>query len=128
MNIRQNIKRILKEEIENTESERLKYAVKKMINFLTKDIEFPENFYDFMVDIRNVKFLNSDERVLVITTVMKKPFNDEQTDQMFEIRKKFKPQLEAFFKSSFDRIYSGGTSTLEVYLRDKERDNQIPNF
>jgi hypothetical protein len=121
------IRNILKEETDNTELERLKNAVKKMIKTLTKEAEFPENFYDFMVDIKNVEFFKN-EKILVITTVMKKPFNEEEMEKIYPIRKLLTQQLKAFFGGSFDRVHSGGTSTLEVYLRDKERDTQYPNF
>jgi hypothetical protein len=121
------IRNILKEETDNTELERLKNAVKKMIKTLTKEAEFPENFYDFMVDIKNVEFFKN-EKILIITTVMKKPFNEEELEKIYPIRKLLTQQLKAFFGGSFDRVHSGGTSTLEVYLRDKERDTQYPNF
>ena len=127
------IRNILKEETDNTELERLKNAVKKMIKTLTKEAEFPENFYDFMVDIKNVDTFSvntffKNEKILIITTVMKKPFNDEELEKIYPIRKLLTQQLKAFFGGSFDRVHSGGTSTLEVYLRDKERDTQYPNF
>jgi hypothetical protein len=126
MNTRQYIKKILKEETKKTEFEELERAVKKMINFLTKDIEFPENFYDFMVDI--VQDEKYDENILRVSTVMKKPFSDEESTRLYNIRRKIMPQVEGFFKSHFDRFSYGGTTTLEVYLRDKERDNLNPNF
>jgi len=123
---KKHIKKILKEETKKTEFEVLERAVKKMINFLTKDIEFPENFYDFMVDIIEDKRYN--EKILKITTVMKKPFSQEDTDRIDAIKRNFMPQIKSFFKGMFDSVSGGGTSTLEIYLRDKERDNQIPNF
>lgn len=126
MNLQKSIRRILKEETERTEFERLGRAVKKMIKMLIKDIEFPENFYDFMVDITQDEKYN--ERILRVTTVMKKPFSEEDSINLDEIKRKFMHKIKGFFGSHFDRFSYGGTSTLEVYLRDKERDNLNPNF
>ena len=120
------IRHIIKEETKKTEFEKLERAVKKMIKALTKDFEFPENFYDFMVDIIQDEKYN--ENILRISTVMKKPFNEEDSDKLYLLKKKFMPYIQNFFKSQFDRFSYGGTSTLEIYLRDKERDNLNPNF
>jgi hypothetical protein len=86
-----------------------------------------------MVDIKNVDTFSvttffKNEKILIITTVMKKPFNEEELEKIYPIRKLLTQQLKAFFGGSFDRVHSGNTSTLEVYLRDKERDTQYPNF
>lgn len=120
------IRHIIKEETKKTEFDRLERAVKKMIKMLTKDIEFPENFYDFMVDIIQDEKYN--ERILRVTTVMKKPFSDEESTNLDKIKRNFMQKIRGFFGSHFDRFSYGGTSTLELYLRDKERDNLNPNF
>jgi hypothetical protein len=126
MNLQESIRRILKEETKKTEFEKLERAVKKMIKMLTKDIEFPENFYDFMVDIIQDEKYN--ERILRVTTVMKKPFSEEDSINLDKIKRNFIQKIRGFFGSHFDRFSYGGTSTLEIYLRDKERDNLNPNF
>lgn len=123
MNLQESIRRILKEETENSGKTKIEKAVKKMIKFLTKDIEFPDNFLDFMVDIRKDDIFGE---ILLITTVMKKPFSEEAIDELYEIRKKFMPQINAFFGSQVDRVSHNGTSTYDVYIREKN--NQIPNF
>lgn len=123
MNLQESIRKILKEETENSGKTKIEKAVKKMIKFLTKDIEFPDNFLDFMVDIRKDDIFGE---ILLITTVMKKPFSEEESDELYEIRKKFMPQINAFFGSQVDRVSNNGTSTYDVYIREKN--NQIPNF
>ncbi len=120
------IRHIIKEETEKTEFDGLERAVKKMIKMLTKDIEFPENFYDFMVDVTKDEKYN--ERILRVTTVMKKPFSEEDSNNLDKIKRNFIQKIRGFFGSHFDRFSYGGTSTLEIYLRDKERDNLNPNF
>jgi hypothetical protein len=110
----------INEEEEKTNHSKLENRVKKMINILTKDIEFPENFYDFMVDVIEDKKYN--ENILKITTVMKKPFSQEDSDEIDEVKKDIVRQIKSFFKDMFDRISGGGTSTLEFYNKDKERD------
>jgi hypothetical protein len=110
----------INEEEEKTNHSKLENRVKKMIDNLTKDIEFPENFYDFMVDVIEDKKYN--ENILKITTVMKKPFSQEDSDEIDEVKRDIVRQIKSFFKGMFDRISGGGTSTLEFYNKDKERD------
>jgi hypothetical protein len=110
----------INEEEEKTNHSKLENRVKKMIDTLTKDIEFPENFYDFMVDVIEDKKYN--ENILKITTVMKKPFSQEDSDEIDEVKRDVVRQIKSFFKGMFDRISGGGTSTLEFYNKDKERD------
>ena len=66
---------------ESNKNKTLEKMVKKMINHFTKDIEFPENFYDFMVDVRDDKVYN--EKLLKVTSVMKKPFSGEDSDRLY---------------------------------------------
>jgi len=110
----------INEEEEKTNHSKLKNRVKKMIDNLTKDYEFPDNFYGFMVDLIEDKRYN--ENILKITTVMKKPFSQEDLDEIDEVKRDIVRQIKSFFKGMFDRISGGGTSTLEVYNKDKERD------
>lgn len=98
----------------------LEKQVKKMIDYFTKDIEFPENFYDFMVDIINDK--KYDEKILKVTTVMKKPFSQEDSDKIDVVKRDILRKVKAFFKGMFDSFSGGGTSTLEIYNRDKDND------
>lgn len=98
----------------------LEKQVKKMIDYFTKDIEFPENFYDFMVDIINDK--KYDEKILKVTTVMKKPFSQEDSDKIDVVKRDILRKVKAFFKGMFDSFSGGGTSTLEIYNRDKDED------
>ena len=109
----------INEEEEKTNHSKLENRVKKMIDTLTKDIEFPENFYDFMVDVVEDKKYN--ENILKITTVMKKPFSQEDSDEIDEVKRDIVRQIKSFFKGMFDRISGGGTTTLEFYNKDKER-------
>jgi hypothetical protein len=105
---------------ESNKNKTLEKMVKKMINHFTKDIEFPENFYDFMVDIINDEKYN--EKILKVTTVMKKPFSEEDSNNLDVIRRKFMHKIRPMFQSKFDRFSFGGTSTLEVYNKDKDKD------
>ena len=109
----------INEEEENTNHSKLENRVKKMIDTLTKDIEFPDNFYGFMVDLIEDKRYN--ENILKITTVMKQPFSEKDSDKIDRIKRDFMPQIKSFFKGMFDRISGGGTTTLEFYNKDKER-------
>jgi len=99
---------------------KLENRVKKMIDTLTKDIEFPENFYDFMVDVIENKKYN--EKILKVTTVMKKPFSQEDSDEIDVVKRDVVRQIKSFFKGMFDSVSGGGTSTLEIYNRDKDND------
>ena len=121
MNLKQNILQVLKEETEKSNKDRiLEKQVKKMIDHFTKDIEFPENFYDFMVDIVTDEKYN--EKILKVTTVMKKPFSEEDSNNLDTIKRKFMHKIRPMFQSKFDRFSFGGTSTLEVYNKDKDKD------
>jgi hypothetical protein len=111
----------INEEEEKTNHSKLENRVKKMIDNLTKDYEFPDNFYGFMVDLIEDKRYN--ENILKITTVMKQPFSEKDSDKIDRIKRNFMPQIKSFFKGMFDRISGGGTSTLEVY--NKEKNNRI---
>ena len=108
----------INEEEEKTNHSKLENRVKKMIDTLTKDIEFPENFYDFMVDVIEDKKYN--ENILKITTVMKKPFSQEDSDEIDKIKRKFIPKIRPMFQNNFDRFSTGGTSTLQAYKESKE--------
>jgi hypothetical protein len=110
----------INEEEEKTNHSKLENRVKKMIDNLTKDYEFPDNFYGFMVDLIEDKKYN--ENILKITTVMKQPFSQEDSDEIDEVKRDIVRQIKSFFKGMFDRISGGGTSTLEFYNKDKERD------
>jgi hypothetical protein len=110
----------INEEEEKTNHSKLENRVKKMIDNLTKDYEFPDNFYGFMVDLIEDRRYN--ENILKITTVMKKPFSQEDSDEIDEVKRDVVRQIKSFFKGMFDRISGGGTSTLEFYNKDKERD------
>jgi hypothetical protein len=111
----------INEEEEKTNHSKLENRVKKMIDNLTKDYEFPDNFYGFMVDLIEDKRYN--ENILKITTVMKQPFSEKDSDKIDRIKRNFMPQIKSFFKGMFDRISGGGTSTLEFY--NKEKNNRI---
>jgi len=111
----------INEEEEKTNHNKLENRVKKMIDNLTKDYEFPDNFYGFMVDLIEDKRYN--ENILKITTVMKQPFSEKDSDKIDRIKRNFMPQIKSFFKGMFNRISGGGTSTLEVY--NKEKNNRI---
>jgi hypothetical protein len=111
----------MNEQTERSNKDRiLEKQVKKIIDHFTKDIEFPENFYDFMVDIINDEKYN--EKILKVTTVMKKPFSEEDSNNLDVIRRKFMHKIRPMFQSKFDRFSFGGTSTLEVYNKDKDKD------
>lgn len=119
MNLKENILKILREETEESNKNKtLEKMVKKMINHFTKDIEFPENFLEFMVDVRDDKVYN--EKLLKVTTVMKKPFSGEDSDRLDAIKRKFMSKIEPMFKNKVDRFYSGGTSTLQSYNDTKD--------
>ena len=111
----------INEEEEKTNHSKLENRVKKMIDNLTKDYEFPDNFYGFMVDLIEDKRYN--ENILKITTVMKQPFSEKDSDKIDRIKRDFMPQIKSFFKGMFDRISGGGVATLEFY--NKEKNNRI---
>jgi len=111
----------MNEQTERSNKDRmLEKQVKKMIDHFTKDIEFPENFHDFMVDIINDE--KYDEKILKVTTAMKKPFSEEDSNNLDVIRRKFMSKIRPMFESKFDRFSFGSTSTLEVYNKDKDKD------
>jgi hypothetical protein len=110
----------MNEQTERSNKDRiLEKQVKKIIDHFTKDIEYPENFYDFMVDIVNNEKYG--EKILKVTTVMKKPFSDEDSNNLDTIKRKFMHKIRPMFQSNFDRFSFGGTSTLEIYNTDKDK-------
>lgn len=109
---------ILEETEQSNKNRILEKQVKKLINHFTRDIEFPENFYDFMVDI--VEDKKWDEKILKVTTVMKEPFSDEDSTNLDKIKRKFMYKIKPMFQNSFDRFSTGSTSTLQVYKDSKE--------
>jgi len=110
----------INEEEKKTNHGKLENRVKKMIETLTKDIKFPENFYDFMVDVIEDKKYN--EKILKVTAVMKKPFSQEDSDEIDDVRRDIVRQIKPFFKDMFDSFSFGSTSTLEIYNRNKDKD------
>ena len=109
----------MNEQTERSNKDRiLEKQVKKIINHLTKGIEFPENFYDFMVDVIEDK--RYDEKILKVTTVMKEPFSEEDSNNLDEIKRKFIHKIRPMFQSNFDRFSTGSTSTLQAYKESKE--------
>ena len=107
------------EETEYTNKNRiLEKQIKKLINYFTRDIEFPENFYDFMVDV--VEDKRYEKNILKITTVMKKPFSEEDSDEIDTIKRKFMHKIRPMFQNNFDRFSTGSTSTLQAYKESKE--------
>ena len=88
----------INEEEEKTNHSKLENRVKKMIDNLTKDYEFPDNFYGFMVDLIEDKRYN--ENILKITTVMKQPFSEKDSDKIDRIKRNFMPQIKSFFKGN----------------------------
>ena len=121
-NLKENILNILKEETEETNKNKtLEKMVKKIIDHFTRDVEFPENFYDFMVDV--VEDKKWDEKILKVTTVMKQPFSGEDSTNLDKIKRKFMHKIRPMFQNKVDRISGGGVATLEVY--NKEKNNRI---
>ena len=107
------------EETEDANKNRiLEKQVKKLINRFTRDIEFPENFYDFMVDV--VEDKRYDKNILKITTVMKKPFSDEDSINLDIIKRKFMNNIRPMFQNNFGRFSTGSTATLQAYKESKE--------
>lgn len=110
----------MNEQTERSNKDRiLEKQVKKMIDHFTKDIEFPENFYDFMVDVVEDKKYN--RKILKVTTTMKKSFKNEDSDKVYAIKKKFMSKIEPMFKNKFDSISYGGCATLDEYYNLKKR-------
>ena len=110
----------INEQTERSNKDRiLEKQVKKMIDHFTKDIEFPENFYDFMVDVVEDKKYN--RKILKVTTTMKKSFKNEDSDKVYAIKKKFMSKIEPMFKNKFDSISYGGCATLDEYYNLKKR-------
>ena len=121
-NLKENILNILKEETEEiNKNKTLEKMVKKIIDHFTRDVEFPENFYDFMVDV--VEDKKWDEKILKVTTVMKQPFSGEDSTNLDKIKRKFMHKIRPMFQNKVDRISGGGVATLEVY--NKEKNNRI---
>lgn len=117
---KKTILKIIKEETSQVENDQLKSRIKKFIKILTKNITFPDNFYDFAIDIKK----NEYGQALIITTLMEKPFSQNDSDRIYSTIKKIKPQITSFFNGLFYDIYIGGISTLENYNQNKN----IPNF
>ena len=71
-----------------------------------------------MVDVIEDK--RYDEKILKVTTVMKEPFSEEDSNNLDEIKRKFIHKIRPMFQSNFDRFSTGSTSTLQAYKESKE--------
>ena len=71
-----------------------------------------------MVDV--VEDKRYEKNILKITTVMKKPFSEEDSDEIDTIKRKFMHKIRPKFQNKFDRFSTGSTSTLQAYKESKE--------
>jgi len=140
MNLQENIRRILREErflsrIE--EDTKLEKEIKKVIDKLTKDDQFPENFYRFTVNsfIDN-NYLTQKEindghignRTIIVTGLFKKPFSEEDSDEVGKVMKRIAPKIKAMFRPFYDEIRLHSTSTIDSHLQSLDYFEEYPVY
>ena len=138
--LKESIKRILREErflsrIE--EDTKLEKEIKKVIDKLTKDDQFPENFYRFTVNsfIDNT-FLTPKEindghignRTIIVTGLFKKPFSEKDSDKISEVMKRIAPKIKAMFRPFYDEIRLHSTSTIDSHLQSLDYYEEYPVY
>ena len=119
------------------EDTKLEKEIKKVIDKLTKDDQFPENFYKFTVNsfIDNT-FLTPKEindghignRIIIVTGLFKKPFPEEDSDEVGKVMKRIAPKIKAMFKPFYDEIRLHSTSTIDSYLQYLDYYEQYPEY
>lgn len=106
------------------EKTKLEKEVKRVIDKLTEDNEFPENFYGFAVTTfienkrltsRELKTGYKGDRVIHITGLFKKPFSEQDANRVGEIMRRISPKIKAMFKPYYDSIRLYSTSTIDSY-------------
>lgn len=107
-------------------TKKLEDSVNKAIKNFTKGVDFPENFLKFDVYVKSNKHYN--ETDLIITTIMKKQFGEDDLDKIYDIRYEFIPKIKALFKGNFDHIYYNSTTTLDMFNQDKEKREKFGMF
>ena len=119
------------------EDTKLEKQIKKVIDKLTKDDQFPENFYRFTVNsfIDNT-FLTPKEindghignRTIIVTGLFKKPFSEEDSDKIREVMKRIAPKIKAMFRPFYDEIRLHSTSTIDSHLQSLDYFEQYPVY
>jgi len=117
------------------EDTKLEKEIKKVIDKLTKDDQFPENFYRFTVNsfIDN-NYLTQKEindghignRTIIVTGLFKKPFSEEDSDEVGKVMKRIAPKIKAMFKPFYDEIRLHSTSTIDSHLKSLDYYEEYP--
>lgn len=107
-------------------TKKLEDSVTRAIKNFTKGVDFPENFLKFDVYVKSNKHYN--ETDLIITTIMKKEFGEDDLDKIYDIRYEFIPKIKALFKGNFDHIYYNSTTTLDMFNQEKEKREKFGMF
>ena len=119
------------------EDTKLEKEIKKVIDKLTKDDQFPENFYRFTVNsfIDN-NYLTQKEindghignRTIIVTGLFKKPFSEEDSDEVGKVMKRIAPKIKAMFRPFYDEIRLHSTSTIDSHLQSLDYFEQYPVY
>lgn len=109
MNLQENIRRILKEELEDMSP--LERTVADFVNMNLSDYELPKEFYKVAVDVFDDGYGREE---CVITSLFKKPFNLHDSDRMHLIMGKIKRDVNDYFGNVFSHI-AFGSSTVSNY-------------
>ena len=114
MNLKESIRKILKEETEDMSP--LEQTVDDFINMNLSEYDLPEEFYKVAVDIFDNEY---DRKECIMTVLFEKPFNLKDSDRMHDIMNEIKKEIKEYFGNTFWYIKSG-TSTVDVYNRTKD--------
>ena len=119
------------------EDTKLEKEIKKVIDKLTKDDQFPENFYRFTVNsfIDNT-FLTPKEindghignRTIIVTGLFKKPFSEEDSDEVGKVMKRIAPKIKAMFRPFYDEIRLHSTATIDSHLQSLDYFEEYPVY
>ena len=119
------------------EDTKLEKEIKKVIDKLTKDDQFPENFYRFTVNsfIDN-NYLTQKEindghignRTIIVTGLFKKPFSEEDSDEVGKVMKRIAPKIKAMFRPFYDEIRLHSTSTIDSHLQSLDYFEEYPVY
>lgn len=119
------------------EDTKLEKEIKKVVDLMTKDDEFPENFYRFTVNsfIDN-NYLTRKEindghignRTIIVTGLFKKPFSEEDSNEVGKVMKRIAPKIKAMFRPFYDEIRLYSTSTIDSHLQSLDYFEQYPVY
>ncbi len=110
MNLKESIRKILKEETEDMSP--LEKTVADFINMNLSEYDLPEDFDRVAVDIYSDGYGGQE---CVVTSLFKKPFTLEESDMLHSLMRTIKNSVKDYFGNTFSYV-GGSTSTTGSYM------------